>query len=285
MNVLPKRILFSLLVIIITLLIGCYPYNNQGVENAQVPVIEEDNQSNQDSTEQTITFVYTRPIDHPVSQWYFKVYEEAFMRLGYEFEFEFAPPERASTFTSDGLYDGESSRVSSYAETHANLIRVDEPVITVKFSAFSTKQYDNLRSWDDILQSDLVIAYRFGVAKVESNLVQKAPENRFVKTYSNESAIDRLVEGNADIYIDVESYVYSYLKSDTFSSKNYDQLIRNIGMIESDTGHAFLNIKHAELAPKLSQVLRDMKSEGLFQAYFDELGLEPTDIYIHTLVE
>lgn len=43
--------------------------------------------------------------------------------------------------------------------------------------------------------------------------------------------------------------------------------MRVVGIMAKFTGHALLHKKHRELVPKLSDVLVDMKKEGLLEEY------------------
>jgi len=271
------------LILSLILLSACYVYDempNPDSNQAQTELAPNDTPDTE-IDDKHIRFVFTRVLEDPVAQWYEQVYEEAFMRLGYTFEMEHAPPERASTFTSDGIYDGEALRIYDYGDTHPNLIRVDEPLVQINFSAFSVNKDIKLTHWESVIESNYKVAYRLGTAKLEYKLVDNLTANRLIKSYNNKGAIDHLMEHSADIYIDVESYVYAYLKTESFEEQGYDQVIYNLGPIESVTGHAFLYKKHEALAPLLSNELKQMKSEGLMKAYFDELGLTPSDLNLH----
>jgi len=61
------------------------------------------------------------------------------------------------------------------------------------------------------------------------------------------------------------------LSSEEF--KNFE--LRIAGVMEKFTGHVYLNKKHKELAPKLSNVLKDMKKEGMFEKYRNAAKLVP----------
>ncbi|MDB1125474.1 hypothetical protein [Vibrio algarum] len=54
-----------------------------------------------------------------------------------------------------------------------------------------------------------------------------------------------------------------------------DSTVLKSGVMETVTSHLWLHKKHKELAPQLSVILRNMKKEGLFELYLEQLGLNP----------
>ena len=74
-----------------------------------------------------------------------------------------------------------------------------------------------------------------------------------------------------------EDLVMEYLGSHAFQEvrqkMGQGQEIHHVGLMEETTGHAWLYKGHHELAPQLANVLREMKAEGLFEVYRDQVGL------------
>ena len=53
------------------------------------------------------------------------------------------------------------------------------------------------------------------------------------------------------------------LESDEFRNSK----LRVAGVMDKFTAHAFLHKKHKALVPQLSNILKEMKKEGLFEKY------------------
>ena len=274
-----KTIITMMLLVGVALLsYGCTQVNketsNQSLENT-----ETETQTHEELIEDKKEFVlaYTLPADHNLSRFLTLVYTEAFSRLGLSYQIEILPPERASELVNSGLVDGEVNRVWNYNETYTNLIRVEASNMIIRFSAFSTDPDLHLVGWESLENTSYIVEHRQGVQKSEIMLPKYIlPENLMV-TNTIENAIQHLIEGRTDIYVDVENSVEGYLSTETNSS--YSEVI-NVGVMEQTTGHLFLHKQHSDLANELTKVLVDMKANGLFEQYLLELGLTQYDIII-----
>ena len=69
------------------------------------------------------------------------------------------------------------------------------------------------------------------------------------------------------MFIELERTVLDALETSEFKNSN----IHIAGVMEEQTIHAFLHIKHKYLVSKLSAVLKEMKQEGLIEKYFKDL--------------
>ncbi len=225
-----------------------------------------------------LRFVYTRPREHIVTQWLVLIYTEAFERMGIEFIFEEVPPKRASMYSDEGKVDGELGRIYAYGDAHPNLIRVDEHHAVVTFSAFAIDNEIKLVGWDSLKNKDYYVDYRLGIKKSETQLPKVVMAKRLSSVVKINTGIKKLLAGRTDIYVDVEDYVLKFLNSDEYKVMSKGKKITRAGIMEQTTGHIFLHKKHRELVPRLSSILKDMKEEGLFEIYRDQVGLSKYDI-------
>ncbi len=231
-----------------------------------------------------LTFVYTRPKDHPVTQWLILIYTEALKRMNIEFVFIEVPPRRASAYSNAGRVDGELGRVYNYNTRFPNLIRVEEHNHFVTFLAFATDPAIALDRWESLKDTNYRVEYRRGLKKAAEQLPLVVPSNRLSSVDTLEQAIRKLLSGRTDVFIDVGDMVLNYLSSQAFQDvcqemgQEKGKRIHPVGLMEQTTGHAWLHERHRELAPRLAAVLREMKAEGLFAVYRDQVGLSFDDV-------
>ncbi len=94
-------------------------------------------------------------------------------------------------------------------------------------------------------------------------LSKVVPPERLSFVPTIEQALKKLRAGRTDIFVYVEPLVLSVLRSAEFQ----DAGIQMVGMMEEFALYPFLHKKHADLAPKLAEALKQMKAEGLFEQY------------------
>lgn len=234
--------------------------------------------SEDSNTSKRLTFVSVRPRSDPITQWLILIYTEALKRMDIEFAFKDVPPKRASVYSDAGVVDGELGRANTYNETHPNVIRVEEHNSLVNFSAFASNPMINLRGWESFQVTTYLVEYRLGIAVCEAQLPRVVPTNRLSTITTVHQGIQKLLNGRTEVYVDVEAFVMEYLKSEKFQKISMGRKIYKAGVMQQTTGHAFLHKKHRALVPKLSAILHQMKNEGLFEAYRNQVGLTADDV-------
>ncbi len=194
------------------------------------------------------------------------IFTEAFKRIGKELVYKYYPVKRASLMADQGKIDGELARVYNYNQKYFNLIRVEEPVAYIRFSAFTTANI-KLKGWESLINTNYKVEYVRGTKICEVNL-HKVVDNEKLSNITHWSqGLKKLLAGRTDVYVESERTVLDALKTDEFKNSG----IHLAGVMEEITIHAFLHIKHKDLVPKLSAVLKEMKEEGLFEKYGKEV--------------
>lgn len=206
------------------------------------------------------------------------LYTEAFKRLGFDMIFKHYPPARASKLADNGEVDGELSRVFHYNSAHPALVRVDEPGFAVRFSAFATDPEIQLNAWDDLIGTSYRVEYRIGSKIVHEQLTKRVPPEKLSVVTHESLGVKKLMTGRTDIYVHQEEAVTELLDSKEFQAELREQfgktMVHRIGVLEEQTIHAFLHERHRELALPLSNILKDMRAEGLFQNYDQKAKLQ-----------
>ena len=201
----------------------------------------------------------------PVGKWLHLIYAEAFTRLGIEFECPFYPPKRASNMADEGMVDGEPARAAYYAKDHSNLIRLDVPVGSVKFTAFATNSTIQLDGWESLRKTDYRVEYLRGIKACEEGLPDVVSPDKLSAISRVMQGLKRLAAGRIDIFVHLEADVMAALRIDEFK----DFGIQKAGVMEQQIAYPYLHKKHQELVPKLETVLKEMRKEGLIEKYQD----------------
>jgi len=191
------------------------------------------------------------------------VYTEAFKRLGIKLEYTAFPAKRSSAMSDNGYTDGEITRVYDYANTHPNMVRVEEHVLTYTFNAYATKPGIKLHGWDSLKGTNYKVEYKQGVQNSKDHLTDVVDKEMLSSVIRLEHGFKKLMYGRTDILVAVHYELREQLRSDEFK----DSGIYVAGIMGSTTSHAFLHKKHKSLAPKISNILAQMKSEGLIKKY------------------
>lgn len=191
------------------------------------------------------------------------IYTEAFKRLGYDFSYEVFPPKRASHLVSIGQFDGDPARIAGYGSNFPNLIMVNESVLNLKFLAITGDPKIKISGWEDFRNTDYNIEYYHGIVLVKKMLSKFAPKERVTAIYDHALTYKKLLAGRVQIFIDISDRAVPMLASPEYK----DTGLRVAGVVHETIAYPYLHKRHVDLAPKLAAVLKQMKSEGLFQKF------------------
>ena len=223
----------------------------------------------QDKQQTTMVMTHIRPENHNMGCWLLHVYTTAFKRLGYDMKYLYLPAARATIAATRGETDGELARTEYYGQQHPELVRVDESHKVVSFCAYTNRKDVKALDWETLKNSDLSIGYLRGLQRVERE-TKSWDADRIQVLNSDWSGLRMVAAHRIDVLIGPEPGVDNILSKEEFRNAG----IRKVGYLESHKAHAYLNRRHAKLAEPLSQVLRDMKKEGLLKAYADQCNLD-----------
>jgi len=186
------------------------------------------------------------------------IYTEAFKRMGIELVYVFYPAKRASIMAAKGKIDGELARVYSYNDKLENLIRVEEPIFPVRFSAFTTNPEIELNGWESLRGTDYKVEYMRGIKRCAIKFSKVIKKENLSEVSHWSQGLRKIIAKRTDIYVEVERTVFRALKTEEFKNAN----IRIAGVVEEVNLYTFLNKKYANLVPQLAAILKEMKDEG-----------------------
>ena len=196
-------------------------------------------------------------------RWLQLIYAEVFRRLGYRFEYEGYPAARSSVISDSGRVDGEIHRISTYAEVHPELIRVDEPHFNIFFSAYSLEPSIKLDGWNSLAAGELKVGYRIGIKRTETLLPRIVKAGNLQGSISIRQGLRQVVFKRTDIYIDVKANIEGALMLEEFDNV----MLYNAGIMEDVPGYCFLHKKNKSLVAKVEAVLKEMKRSRLIEQY------------------
>lgn len=202
-----------------------------------------------------------------------RVFTEAFRRLGIPVAIEIYPLARRAALVAEGYIDGEASRVYAYADSHPELVRVDESIIDFSFSVFTANPTLRAKRVED-LPAAAMIEYRRGIMMCESAFKDIAPRERLSTVVTIDQGIRKLLAGRTDAYCDIDTFFNEALRSSEIQDASK---VRKLFQIASLPTYPYLYKKHSDLAPRLAATMKKMKEEGLFDRYRAEAERAATD--------
>jgi polar amino acid transport system substrate-binding protein len=181
-----------------------------------------------------------------------RIVAEACHRLGIEAQLVRLSAERALQNADQGIDDGTYARIKGLSASYPNLVMVPEPIAEFLFTAFTKDTAMQATGWAGLKPYNVGLITGWKI--VEAN----TRDARSVFGVKDEKALFALLEhGRADVVV-----------LDLYSGK---EAIRSMGLVgvralepplTRQDMHLYLNRRHADLVPKLAEVLRQMRRDG-----------------------
>lgn len=205
----------------------------------------------------------SEPSESITMTWYVKVISEAFRRLDIDLRLEVYPPSRASRLLDNGVVDGEGLRPVGYEDRHPAAVRVDELMFTVIFAAAVTRSDIELQSLNDLKDKNYRVEYVRGTEPLDEMLSAVVNQGHLSPISEAGHGLRKLAAGRSEVFIDFPGRIEALAAAPDMKSAG----IRVIILPEQVNIYPYLHARHAELAPRLARVLRDIREEGLFEDY------------------
>jgi len=199
------------------------------------------------------------------NKWQRHTYEEAFKRLGIPLEVDSMPTQRVTAMVDSGAVDGQFMRALAYADAHPDQVRVDESVYEVGFALWVSKPDVTLSRLEDLAATGWIGIYRRGVELCLRSLSPLVPADSLSSVSSETVGLRMLLNGRVDYFCEIDAALNSALYAPEFRGAGLVRPLLTIG--DRIVLYPYLAKKHAELAPRLAAVLKDMKAEGLLERY------------------
>lgn len=198
------------------------------------------------------------------SRWAILAYTEAFRRMGIALQINHYPLARRAALVDAGEIDGDAGRIYEYAAAHPTLVRVEEAFSQHNFALYTARPTLHLQRLEDLRASSLIVEYRRGILLCENTLKRWVPAERLSNISSEEQGLSKLLAGRTDLYCELDYPVRTVLNQPAFKGDTRIHQVLSLGTIKI---YPYLHSKHADLALRLAATLRQMKAEGLIEAY------------------
>ncbi|MCJ2166306.1 hypothetical protein MRX56_17215 [Pseudodesulfovibrio sp. S3-i] len=186
---------------------------------------------------------------------------ECFHRLGYRLTILPRPNRRSICEADLGTVDGNYARTEAVAASYRNLIMIPEPLGWESITAFSADPNLKVDGWRSLLHHH--VAWVNGRAICETHL-GTAPQKTLVK---NEKALLKfLSEGRAEVGV-------MGLKKgcDLLQRLNITNVRPLFPPLEVAQLYLYMHKKHEAIIPKVTEMLRTLKSDGTYEAIHQHL--------------
>jgi ABC-type amino acid transport substrate-binding protein len=198
------------------------------------------------------------------SRWLELIYKDAFRQLGVSLEIRFFPAARAGAEAMAGNVDGELARSLEYESTQTTMVRLAEPTLLVATAAYAKRLDIQLApGWEGLRGTTYRTEYRFGYSITEHKLMAVLPAVHLSAVQTSETGLRKLVLGRTDLFVDTVESIEPLLAGPEFRHAG----IHIATILQRAPLYAYLNKKHAALAPRLAAVLKKMRESGQIERY------------------
>ena len=203
--------------------------------------------------EQKLEFSF---INAPLSASSLAVLKAAYAKIGITVEGRALPSARALTESDAGRTDGEVHRIKAVEASHANLMRINVPINQVEGLAITCGgpvETSSLESiWNHRIGIKRGTRYAERLTKDMPNVISKTHEDKLMQL---------LRAGRLDIVIGDRPWALSLLREKI----NACVVINDPPLVVVPLFH-YLYRKHADLVPRIRQVLQEMNDTGEMEA-------------------
>lgn len=212
----------------------------------------------------TFIMATIRPDTQHFGKWQRLVYTDLFKRLGIKVEYKYFPAKRATSAIDAGKVDGEPARPYKYANDHKNLIRIEESIFDVSYTAFTANtSIPQLSGWESLKGKNYKVEHRRGIKICESNLPKVVINKNLSNVTNSSQGLKKLIIKRTDLFIDEETGILTLLQSPEFKNSN----IRIAGIMKTFPVYSYIHKKNAFLVPKMNEIIKIMKTEGIIEQY------------------
>ena len=185
---------------------------------------------------------------------------KAFRMVGVELQLVRTPAERGLRNANEGIEDGELTRIKGIDKTYTNLVRVPEKVIDWDFVAFSKNPHVKINGWQSLKP------YNIGLIRGWKILEANTAGFPYRQTVRDADVLFNMLDKDRiDIALFSRWLGLAILK---------EKKMQGIHVLEpplaSREMYIYLNKKHSQLVPKISDALKQIKQSGEYADLFKE---------------
>lgn len=216
-------------------------------------------------------FVTLHNLKHPNAFLCKLVIEEAFQRNGLKTTFQTVPAKRALEMVEIGEADGDLMRVDKLK--HKNYLRIEEPIYHASWAVYTLRKKISFKTWNDLKTGNYIVGHHDGSLRPKhmiENVLKIDKKKRVLFTANFMNGFKMLMEDRFDVLVIGSVNAIILLKEKNFLNEG----VRFAGTVEKFYLHSFLSVRHADLEPKISKTIREMKADGTFRRLQDISGFD-----------
>lgn len=202
-----------------------------------------------------------RPDDSYAGVMLRRTFKELYQRLDLPIEIKTMPVARLSVELAAGRLDGELARPLDFADTQPGLVRIAEPIMTIRIGFWSFRPQPMIYSLEQLAEAGLSVSYTRGVVECERMLQSALPPKLVTSVTTSVMALRMLSHGRNDVHCGIDASVLSDASS--FELPSLPQLIKLFSAGEEIPLYFYLQRRHAKLGPRIEAELKKMRSEGV----------------------
>jgi len=176
--------------------------------------------------------------------------KEVYRQIGHDIELVFRPAKRSLVEVNSGFSDAELARIIGTESEYPNLVRVEEPVFAVSFSAIvksTSKTW--LSTWAEIKKHKIGYPRGYRILDIRTR-------NMNALQAKDSSSVVRMVKGGR-----IE--VGLLISSDAARLASATEGIVVLDPpVEAVTLYHYLNVKHRRLIPSIEKILIELNDSG-----------------------
>ncbi len=182
-------------------------------------------------------------------------------RMGVEIKLIPLPSERATYMLQHGKIHAELSRIDSYKNKVETAIKVEEPIASFPFHAYTLSQDIRIDGWDSLKPYKIVYVRGYVFPKI----YLKNHNTHVVN--SVKAAFAFIKSKRADLYIEEILTATSVLNSPDFDSTGIKRLEPPVTFLNTYT---FFSSKYSDYAKSYHNALVEIKEKGIYQKILSE---------------
>jgi polar amino acid transport system substrate-binding protein len=181
----------------------------------------------------------------------------AYARAGLPVEFVPLPQKRSLALAEEGGLDGDVGRIPGLEKKHPSLVRVDVKLMDLVGAAYTVKEQERVEYRPELLDTLRTGSVR-GVLWAERVMGKRHLER--VNNY--ETVFDLLLEGRIDMALASRVSAEHVFSSD---KGRYARIRRLDPPVYRVPFYHYLNIRNADIVPRLEKALRQLRAEGYWR--------------------
>jgi len=188
-------------------------------------------------------------------------YQELFKRLGWEFEIQYLPAERALINADRGIDDGDVCRIFGIDEKYPNLVRVPEVIMKYEHVIFTKNITFKVTGPNDLKPYDVGVVKGWKIIEWNTKTA-----NSVTLLNEGEQLFAMLADNRIDLGIIERMTGMMFVKN---------LGLKNIRVLEpaflSGDWYLYLHKKHNKLVPTIFNAIRQMKDDGSHYQIFNNI--------------